>query len=176
MKYRDIPQLPHSHYEIHVGWRDLENQLEQWDERAGGKFGGLDLDPDYQREHVWTQEQRIAYVEYVLMGGEVGRKITWNSPDWMGSWERPTELVDGKQRLEAVRAFLRSEFPAFGHLHSEYEDKIPNMGPRFEFQVCKLGTREEILRLYLNINAGGTPHTQSELNRVRALLEDARTK
>jgi hypothetical protein len=31
-------------------------------------------------------------------------------------------------------------------------------------------TRKETLQLYLNINAGGTPHTQEELNQVRVLL------
>lgn len=173
-RFRDIPQLPQAHYKIDVEWGHLEEQLEDWAEEAGGEFGGLDLDPDYQRGHVWTPEQQVAYVEYTLMGGEVGRRITWNSPDWMGSWKRPTELVDGKQRLEAVRSFLRDEIPAFGAKFSEYTDKLRMMGPRFEFQICKLDTREEILQLYLNINAGGTPHTQDELDRVRALLEKER--
>lgn len=170
MKFSDIPQLPQAHYQIHVDWTYLEEHLAHWGERVGSG-GGLNLDPDYQRAHVWTREQQVAYVEYTLMGGEVGQQITWNSPDWGDTWKRPTELVDGKQRLEAVRSFLRDGFPAFGAKFSEYTDKLRMTGPRFEFRVCKLGTRAEILQLYLNINAGGTPHSQSELDRVRRLLE-----
>ena len=175
MKFGDIPQLPKAYYTIHVNWSYLEDTLTQWGETTSD-FGGINLDPDYQREHVWTQAQRMYYVEYILMGGEVGMTITWNSPDWNGTYKRPTELVDGKQRIEAVRAFLRDEFPAFGGVFSAYTDKLRMIGPRFEFRVCKLETREEILQLYLNINAGGTPHTAKELDRVRALLEEARKK
>lgn len=174
MKFADIPQLPKAYYVIHVNWSYLEDTLVHWGETTGD-FGGINLDPDYQREHVWTQAQQIAYVEYILMGGEVGMQITWNSPDWNGNYKRTTELVDGKQRIEAVRAFMRDEFAAFGGVFTAYTDNLRMIGPRFEFRVCKLETREEILQLYLNINAGGTPHTQSELDRVRALLEKERT-
>ncbi len=170
--FRDIPQFPRAHYEVDVAWRYVEDTLTSWADTAGG-MGGLDLSPDYQRAHVWTREQQIAYVEYQLMGGEVGRNIVFNSPDWGRGYQRPTELVDGKQRLEAVRAFMRDEFPVFGHVFSAYTDKLTNL-LTFKFRVCSLETREEILQLYLNINAGGTPHTKDELDRVRALLMEAR--
>lgn len=176
-RFQDIPKLPRAHYTIDVPWWDIEVHLERWGETwedKGKVYGGMDLSPDYQRAHVWTREQQAAYVEYTLMGGEVGQVITWNNPTWNGSWKSPTELVDGKQRLEAVRAFFRDEFPAFGHLFSAFEDRLPPFNPAFKFQVCCLRTREEILQLYLNINAGGTPHTKEELTRVRSLLEKER--
>ncbi len=166
-KWYKIPQFPRAHYEVDVGWAYLETCIERWS-RDTGNMGGLDMSPEYQRGHVWTREQQVAYVEYVLAGGEVGRNITWNSPDWMRSFERPTELVDGKQRIEAVRAFLRGEFAAYGKL-SEPGDRF-DLHCGFKFRVCTLSDRADILRLYLNINAGGTPHTAEEIERVRALL------
>ena len=175
-RFRDIPQLPQAHYKIDVSWVYLAEELKRWAETANGQMGGLDMSPDYQRDHVWTTEQQIAYVEYALMGGEVGRTIIWNNPTWGGSWKMPTELVDGKQRLEAVRAFMDDEIPAFNAKLSEYEDKMRVIDPRFEFRVCKVKTREEILQLYLNINAGGTPHAKEELDRVRAMLDKEREK
>ena len=166
-KWYKIPQFPMAHYEVDVGWDYLEDALESWSRRIDGN-GGLDMSPEYQRGHVWTREQQIAYVEDVLAGGEIGRNITWNSPDWMRSWDRPTELVDGKQRIEAVRSFLRGEFTAYGKL-SEAGDRFGHQCS-FRFRVCSLTDRADILRLYLNINAGGTPHTAEEIDRVRALL------
>jgi hypothetical protein len=174
-KFRDIPQFPRASYEVDVPWRYLESHLTSLDDRSGG-MGGLDLSPDYQRVHVWTRPQQIAYVEYQLMGGEVGKNLVFNSPDWGKGYKRPTELIDGKQRLEAVRTFLRNEFPVFGALYSEYEDTLPSTYSGFRIRVCQLESREEILQLYLNINAGGTPHTQDELDRVRALLDAERSK
>ncbi len=80
-----------------------------------------------------------------------------------------------KQRLEAVRAFLRDEVEVFGTKYSEFEDKLRGTVARFNFRVCSLSSREEILELYLNINAGGTPHTQEELRRVQELLKQEKS-
>lgn len=171
-RFRDIPQFPTAHYECDVGWRYVEDILTTWGDTCGGKMGGLDLSPIYQREHVWERTQQVAYVEYILRGGEVGKNIIWNSPDWGGSYRRTTELVDGKQRLEAVRAFLRDEYRAFGHLYSDFTDRLP-IGLGFKFRVCQIEDEVGILDLYLNINAGGTPHKPEELDRVRKLRDEA---
>jgi ribosome modulation factor len=172
VRWYKVPQFPKAHYEVDVGWAYLERMLENWDETASG-HGGLNMDPDYQRQHVWTREQQVAYVEYVLAGGEVGRNITWNSPDWMRGFQRPTELVDGKQRLEAVRSFLRGEFAACG-MTAGPDDRF-DIHCGFKFRVCTMDTREDVLRLYLNINAGGTPHAAAEIERVRGLLAETKS-
>lgn len=167
MKFSEIPQFPTAHYRIDVPWRYLKETIEK--ERADS-MTPLDLSPDYQRAHVWTEEQRVSYVEYVLMGGEVGKRLTLNCPGWMDDWRGPYELVDGKQRLRAALGFLDGEVMAFGTAHEEFEDRII-LGLSFEWTVCTLETRAEILQLYLNINAGGTPHTAEELARVREMLK-----
>lgn len=167
MKWTKIPQFPRAHYEVDIPWCCLEEQLERW-----SKHYILTDDPDYQRAHVWTEDQQRAYVEYVLAGGEVARAITWNSPGWSAGDAKTIELVDGKQRLAAVRRFLAGDLAAFGMHHSP-DDVLGLAGPSFRFRVCSL-VREDVLRLYLNINAGGTPHTADELARVRALLDAER--
>lgn len=167
IKFDDIPKFPHAAYKVHVPWNYIEKHLENL---AEGK-GGLELDPDFQRAHVWTEEQQCAYIEYQLMGGEVSKTIIFNCPGWMSSSEESTvQLVDGKQRLEAVRKFMRGDLKAFGQTVDEF-GRFPSMHYLLEFAVCALETREEVLQLYLNINAGGTPHTQAELDRVRKLLK-----
>jgi hypothetical protein len=40
--------------------------------------------------------------------------------------------------------------------------------------VNDLKTEAEVLRWYLEINAGGTPHTEEELDKVRKMLKKAR--
>jgi hypothetical protein len=173
MKFRDIPQFPHSYWNAMFSWQHLEEALDRWIHERGEGIAKLNLNPDFQRAHVWTKKQQIAYVEYVLQGGEVGRNIIFNCPGWMGDWRGPFELIDGKQRLEAARAFMRNDIPAFGHYLREFEDKPAFSDVAFNFQVCKIPDRKGILQLYLNINAGGTPHTKQELDKVRKLLEIA---
>lgn len=168
MKFEDIPQFPHAAYKVNVPWNHIDKHLAV----LGGGEGGLDLDPDFQRAHVWSEKQQREYIEYMLMGGEVSKTIIFNCPGWMsGEREKTVQLVDGKQRLEAVRKFMRGNLMVFGQRVDQF-GRFPAMKYDLQFAVCALETREEILRFYLNINAGGTPHTKRELDRVRLMLDE----
>lgn len=80
-------------------------------------------------------------------------------------------LLDGKQRLEAARRFLRNELSIFGgHRYADFEDSIRMANPSFNFYVNDLHTRAEVLQFYLDINTGGTVHTSDEIARVQKLL------
>jgi uncharacterized protein with ParB-like and HNH nuclease domain len=175
LKWQDIPKFPTSHYTIDVPWSHLESNLETL--RGDGE---LRLDPDYQRAHVWTRKQQVEYIEFQLMGGELSRTIIFNAPYWKDCKIDPKdtyiELLDGKQRLEAVRSFLRGDFKVFNQKFDEFEGNFPTMEYRFRYQVCCLNSREDVLNLYLKINAGGTPHNKKELDRVKKLLEKERTE
>jgi len=165
--FSDIPEFPRFNYRINVAWNYIESCLADWAET------GLELDPDFQRAHVWTLDQREAYLEYSLRGGEVGRNITFCTMS-EGHWEwGPITLVDGKQRLETARMFMRGELKAFGLFRSQFTGHM-RIYQDFVFRVCNLPSREDILQLYLNINAGGTPHTTEELDKVRELLKRER--
>ena len=167
-KFRDIPQLTSSgHYCVNVSWDYLESHLASESESG---MAPLDLDPDFQRGHVWTPDQQIAYVEYILRGGQSGRDLYFNCPGWQADYRGPYVIVDGKQRLNAVRQFLADKIPAFGHLFSEYTDKLRMTGPAFNWHVNNLKTRKQVLTWYLEMNTGGTPHSDAEIQKVRDLL------
>jgi len=174
-----IPQFPSAHYEVNVDWEEQEHHIARM-----VRAYDLDLTPEFQREHVWTDAQRARYIEYVLRGGEVGRNLTFNCPGWQsGTSKGRLVIVDGKQRLEAVRRFLRGEIAVFDSNAGGGEDGVPRrpggwrcselgtlpLGLGFRWRICSLDTEEEVLDLYLNINAGGTPHTKEELEKVRAM-------
>lgn len=146
-------------------WDHLLHTLDRW-----GESQKVDLDPDFQRGHVWTEQQQIAFVEFGLRGGTSARTIFFNSTEFYKG--EPIEIVDGKQRLEAVARFLRNEIPAYGTLYEEYEDDLwmSHMGASFRVCVNRLQTRAEVLQWYLEINDGGIAHTSEEIKRVRELL------
>jgi len=144
--------------------------LESWlgKEQCGAS---PDMDPPFQRAHVWTKQQQIAFVEFVLAGGVGSNTIRWNCAGWMGSFKGPFVLVDGKQRLTAVLRFLRNEIGVFGgHYLREY-DKLRCVQHDFVMMINSLDTTKEVLEWYLQINAGGVIHTDEELNKVRGMLE-----
>lgn len=171
MKFSEIePFTKSGEYEINVPLSRLENTLRDWSEDYG-----IELNPDFQRGHVWDEEQQIAFVEYLLKGGVTARIIYFNSPAW-GRHEKHSDLaetilcVDGLQRLTACLKFLRNEIKVFGLYFNEFEGTLGMMHD-LRFNVNDLQTRAEVLKWYLEFNSGGTIHTKEELDRVRELLE-----
>lgn len=168
MRFSDIPQFPKAHAEHDVSLRDLVEHMDHW--MNPDKFG-LDMAPDFQRGHVWTEAQQIAFVEHILKGGEVGKTVIVNVPGYRAGTYTSSAIVDGKQRLTALLRFVQNEIPVFGLFRREFTGNIPHsMGIKWRIVDLK---RIGILRLYLALNAGGTPHRPEEINRVQHLLEEA---
>lgn len=68
MKYKDIPQLTGwGKYAVDVELARVPVVIAQYQEEQG-----LQLLPDFQRGHVWTRKQQIAYIEFLLKGGRSG--------------------------------------------------------------------------------------------------------
>jgi len=158
-------------YNVDVSWDSLEHHLERYNEvHPAEGIGGLDLNPDFQRGHVWTEDKQIAYVEFILRGGKSSKDVYFNHPNWMGSFKGEMVLVDGKQRIEAVRQFMSSKIKAFGHYCNEYDDQPNMLDASFSFHINNLKTRAEVLQWYLDLNTGGVVHTNEEIEKVKTLL------
>ena len=135
---------------------------------------GLNLDPDFQRAHVWDLDKRIKYVEFLLKGGK-SNPIYFNCVNWRSFKPlREFVIVDGKQRLTSILMFLNNEFPVFKEMDSDgigyYArefDMIPN---DVEFIINDLPSRELVLKWYLQMNEGNVAHTEEELDKVRQML------
>lgn len=177
-RFQDIKQFTRTPgYMFHVSLRYLPAHYAH----VVGDYG-LNVSPDFQRDNVWTESQKIAFMEYMLRGGNgTGTDLYTNNPTWhsglygINDKQNWFVLVDGKQRLDAALGFLNNEFKVFGHFYEEYEDRPDNVQCRFRWHVNDLATYEEVLQWYLDLNAAGTPHTDDELDKVRALLAKKET-
>ena len=108
-----------------------------------------------------------------------GLLIQFNCPNWSDvgtSSDLPSGLqcVDGLQRYTAVKRFLDGEIKAFGLNCIDFAGSSFDPG-RFRMRVAVLDftSRADLIKHYLSINAGGTPHSSEEIERVRALLIEA---
>lgn len=163
----------------------------RWDglERAliglGEEYGGLELIPDFQRGHVWTPEQQAHYIENCLRGvvPVSGLLIQFNSPSWNDIAKADTDLppglqcVDGLQRFTAITEFVKGNVKPFGFTAEELMGTA--YSPRkfyAKIAVYDFTSREQLLTQYLDLNAGGTPHSAEEITRVRGLLAEAQAK
>lgn len=148
----------------------------------------LNLEPDFQRGHVWSDAQRHLFIEGIFNHTVTPTQniIQFNCPHWdhipaPGTSDLPEEMqiVDGLQRLTAIRKFLQGEVKPFGMTYEELlQTDFSPKSPRYsvKFAVHTFQTREQLLDFYLRINSGGIAHSQSELDRVAGLLEEARSE
>lgn len=78
--------------------------------------------------------------------------------------------MDGLQRITAAQRFIGNEIKVFGSFFDEYEDTRWLMNHMISVNVNDLKSEKEVLQWYIDMNAGGTPHTEEEINKVKELL------
>lgn len=167
-----IRPMPMAKYEVDYGFNFVEKALEGLSEGSG-----LNLVPDFQRGHVWTQAQQEKWIEAVVRGAisTSGLMIQFNSPAWdnngyTGELPKTTECIDGLQRLTAIRKYMGGEICAFGHRVDFYAGtSFDARRYRFRVAVHAFQSRDDLLQYYIDLNAGGTPHSAEEIARVIAL-------
>ena len=171
-RFEDIPQLTrYGNWQVNVPLADVPHQIKKWQE---DEYYNLQLNPNFQRGHVWTEQQQIAYVEFILKGGKPSRTIYFNMPSWGGvtplTQYDDFVCVDGLQRITAVLKFMNNEIKIFGSYYKEFGDHMSS-NAELLFNVNNLQTEKEVLQWYVDMNAGGTPHTSDEIERVREMIQ-----
>lgn len=162
--------VPMTHYAIDQPLGRIENFMEQY---------GVDLDPDYQRGYVWTQEQQEKFVGALLESPENINPIILN---FTKKNKTVSEVVDGKQRLVACLRWVRCEIlarcPCRINVRYDELDEVDMRAIGMCISLrCKWVTlsRPDVMRYYLRLNSGGTVHTAAELERVRNLIPEETT-
>lgn len=136
--------------------------------------------PPWQRPEVWTQAQKASFIEGVILGLGAGYYVV-NGTDYdpneeargrvqskpMSGW-----LLDGQQRITAVRDFISDGLPIFDGLR--YSNlSVPEQRLRFDnvvftrVQLDYCDDEDKLKELYRRLNFGGTSHTQDDLERVQ---------
>lgn len=176
------------------GTFDIDSVYERLSDGSGQPFYGLirtsamieaygcNLDPDYQRGHVWTEEQQAKFIGHLIEGGRTTPPIINTGPKGARLYEEgKSEVLDGKQRITAALAFEANKIPAMltdgREIYLRDMNKISQSQLRMTigmaYQIVELD-REQTLYWYIKLNRGGTVHTDAEINRVKVLLEKVR--
>lgn len=157
--------------------------IEAWIKGEGNQQKhGIDLNPDFQRGHVWSETQQVAYIENVFRNivDRSGLTIRFNCPKWQCEHAKDSDLLDqivcldGLQRLSAIRRFMAREIKAFGLTRDNFPKNFFSTKYTMVFQMYEFQYRQDLLKFYLDINAGGIAHTEEELMRVRNLLQEVK--
>lgn len=128
--------------------------------------------PAWQRAEVWSVERKKAFIEGIFLGLGTGTYVV-HQPEWNNDGALPMSgwLVDGQQRLSAIRDFVKGGLTIFDGLRyvdlPEPERKIRFLSIVFPCIELAYQPDEQRLReLYHRLNFGGMPHTEGDLQHM----------
>jgi hypothetical protein len=159
----------------------------------------LDMDPPYQRDHVWTTEQRVALVKSWVKGVPIGAVILnrrdnrqWREntgEDVYGPGAFVWGVVDGKQRIETARMWFNGELRVPRSWFEEHD--IDSLGGPEGLVSCRgltlpmqrhqgttwflpvieatLPSPQAEAELFLLVNGGGTAQEPGVMEHARKL-------
>lgn len=136
----------------------------------------------YQRGFVWNVEDKQLLVESIYNGMDCGRILirerSWSELEALAKkgekelyWK---DIVDGKQRLDAVRGFIMGEFP---DLHGNYWGDLSHNAQRkftdhqyFSYAALPEGSKDEdVIYQFLRVNFSGVQMSKEHLDWVKSI-------
>lgn len=136
---------------------------------------GVDDSPKYQRDYVWTAQDKENFLESVFGARELGRFIFIERP-----YPHMTQVLDGKQRLNCLMEFVTSQIPYRGvYWHDlSWRDRHLFEGRSIQYADLKEErfTQADLMEIFLEVNIAGVPQSEEHLANVRKMLDEERSK
>lgn len=157
----------------------------------GMTHGGINFNPHiidingnkvfYQRDLVWTTEQKQLLIHSVYNGIEIGKFIfKYNS--WANIQKQLKETghgfdfdcVDGKQRYHALLEFFQNKFPdEFGNywrdLSPRAQREFLNYNNLAIGEMDEKATAKDIIATFLTLNFTGAPMSREHIEHVKSI-------
>lgn len=136
----------------------------------------------YQRGFVWSLRDNQLLIESLYQGIDCGkilvRKRGWKEIEKMranGETELAfTDIVDGKQRLNCIRGFIKGEFPDmhgnyYGDLSFSAQHKLTN-NQQFSYAEMPENSKDrDVIKQFLKMNFTGVPQSIEHIEFVKSL-------
>lgn len=133
-----------------------------------------DFDPFYQRELVWTLDQKEAFIKALLLD-KTDIRPTFLDNARYGPYEY--EVLDGKQRLNAIISYIKNEFSVDGLFYSDlnYTDTQRLMNTPMVYTLVKYYndngqvqlSNEQKVELFLQVNQYGQHVSDEHLAHIK---------
>ena len=144
----------------------FELVIRKWDQ------GKLIINPEFQRNFVWTPEQQSLFVESVILNFPL--PPLYINKDPKGKYV----IVDGRQRITTLRKFLKDEFRlkdlrALPQLNGKNFSELVKLSPEFQtkiedkkllvYLIQPTVPLEMVYDIFNRINTGGTQLERQEI-------------
>lgn len=134
--------------------------------------------PDYQRELIWTLENKQNLIYAIMNGSPIGEFIfakdtVESKTEYYHKWI----VIDGQQRINALKEFVLNTYADLdGRYFKDYSYRemtyfLENY-TNFNFVSIKNLSLKEQVEIYISKNIGGVAHSNDEIEKARIFLNN----
>lgn len=135
-------------------------------------FFGIDMNPEYQRNLVWSPEQEHDLLDSIYNNIDIG-KFALNHLDYSATNKFSYEIIDGKQRLNTLIKFnegrIKYKDKTIFEMHSK--DRYHFTDHTIAISTVKNATQNMIYKYFVKMNTGGVTVSREHLDKVRQLIQ-----
>lgn len=141
-------------------------------------YFGINMTPDYQRDLVWTLEDKVKLIDSIFNYVDIG-KFSFIQLDFVDRSGPLYEILDGKQRINALLDFYEGRFKYRGKTYHEMHCRDQAHFDHYSVswaETTEQLTPEQKYRYFLRLNTGGQPQDPAHIEYVRSLLAKSAQK
>jgi len=132
--------------------------------------GGMNLNPLYQRELVWSDSDREKLLDSVFSSISIGHFVI---RDYTATVDRRYEIIDGKQRLTTLKDFYEGRFTYKGKFYHELHPSDRNLLIGTNISVGSFyGDEKETKILFYRLNITGKVMDEKHLNKIKEMIDE----
>lgn len=137
-------------------------------------YFGVNTDPEYQRGLVWSLDNKKSYIKHLFNENNSSGVFVFAHNDYSNDVNSPLyEIIDGKQRLNAIIDFHLNKFSVnLKDKEIYYRDLSPITIRLYENRIIqcvefKNLTESDKMKIFLNVNADGVVQDKDHLEYVK---------
>lgn len=137
-----------------------------------GNHAGIDFDVDYQRDHVWTIEDKVFLIDSIFNNIDIGKFVFVQlNEETVGKYY---QILDGKQRLTALCEFYEDRFKYKGYYFSEmsFADRHAIRSHNITYGFLENPDKRSIYETFIRMNTCGHPMDHKHIDKVKKLLSE----
>lgn len=137
---------------------------------------GVNMNPVYQRDYVWSKENKVALIDSIYKNVDIGKFVfvklpfETNSPSY--------EILDGKQRLNTIKEFYEDKLLYNGLKYSELSRKDRYHFREYTINICQIQdcSLKQKLRIFYKLNISGKVMDTEHLVKIKKMRDNLEEK
>ena len=128
--------------------------------------------PPYQRSNdKWTMEMKVKFIENVLRGVKTNIIICSYGDN------EDAIILDGQQRLTAIKEFLTNKFPILDgkYFYKDIKEEVKRLAVTIGFYALNAKDEEEAVKFYIDMNENIT-HSKEDIIKAKKYLRTLKKK